>query len=154
GGKWLREYSQFTASAQWSRLSTLTSELAETGIVDVNTRQELHGAQVGWTWNLTPQSQLQTQLGVSDVDYPDGLLFGLVGYHYHNASAGLTNQLSPYTSWSITAFGSRLESSQILTTSRDGGLSLGLARSLSEKAQLQMSIGLSERRQQDLFDTR
>jgi len=123
-GKRLWEYSQLTASAQWSRLSTLTSELAETGIVNVNTRQEMRSAQAGWAFSPTPQSQLQTQLVFSNVDYPDGLRFGLVGYRYFTASVGVTRQISSYTSWTVGALGSHVTDPILEITSRDVGVQL------------------------------
>lgn len=153
-GKWLREYSQFAASALVSRDSTLATELAETGIVDLNTRRDLRTATASWTWSFAPTTQLDTQFGYTDVEYPDGRRVGLVGYRYPNGSLGLTRQLSDYTSVSLTAYGSRVEAPAALTISRSLGLQIGMARALSPDMQLQLSVGFSDTQRSNPFASR
>jgi hypothetical protein len=154
GGRWLREYSELAASAAISRSSTLTTELAETGIVDVNTRRELRNASVSWKKYFSREMQLYTQLGFTDVGYPDAQNSGLVDYRYPNASLSLVRQLSAYTSWSLTASGSKVDAPAVFTTSRDIGLQIGMTRALSPALRVQVSAGSSETQRTNLFETR
>ena len=154
GGRWPREYSELSASAEISRSSTLTTELAETGIVDANTRRELRSASVSWNRYFSRELQLDAQLGFADVSYPDAQSSGLVDYRYPNASLSLVRQLSAYTSWSLTAFGSKVEAPAVFTTSRDIGLQIGMTRALSPALRLQLSAGSSETQRATPFETR
>jgi len=154
GGRWSREYSQLSASAEVSRESTFTTELAETGIVDVNTRRELRNANLDWRQYLTSQATLDIQGGFMDVDYPNGLNAGLVGYRYPNTSLQLTRQFSSYTSFNVAVFGGWLDAPQALTTSRDVGVQAGATYALSSALNLELSAGLSDTRRSNPFETR
>ena len=153
-GRWLFEYSQFALSADAARVSTLITELSETGIVDANGRRNVLDANASWSQNIAPQSELDTQLGVSDIKYPDGLRQGLVSYRYTSASLSLARRQSDYLTWNLTAFGGDLDAPLALTKSRDLGLRAGLTRALSLVMRLDLSAGITNTRLEDFFGSR
>jgi hypothetical protein len=132
-----------SASAQVSRASTLTTELTDTGIIDTNTRQELRAGTLTVSRGLSERQKLEMDASYADVQFPNGLRFGLVGYRYPSASLTYSLSISPRTTLSASAFGSQSTAPLVDYQSRDAGVRFGVAYSFSERTQATASAGLS-----------
>ncbi|MGB5474265.1 MAG: hypothetical protein WBQ78_12410 [Gammaproteobacteria bacterium] len=86
----------FKANLDYTRDSTLDSELDETGnvIQDRATRERL-SLGPSWTRTLTELTRLELAYDYSNVEYSDDPGANLVDYKYHVASASLIRQLTP-----------------------------------------------------------
>ncbi len=88
---------EFKANLDFTRDSTLDSELDQTGnvIEDRATRERL-SLGPSWSRTLTELTRLELTYQYSNVDYTnDPGIDNLVGYDYHVASASLLRQLTP-----------------------------------------------------------
>ena len=86
----------FKANLDYTRDSTLDSELDETGnvIQDRATRERL-SLGPSWTRTLTELTSLELAYDYSNVEYSDDPGANLVDYKYHVTSASLIRQLTP-----------------------------------------------------------
>jgi hypothetical protein len=142
-----------SGSAQYSRDSTLTTELFDTGIIDTASRREARAGSFSVSRLLTERQALQGSASYSDVTFPGGLRFGLVGYRY--PSVALTYSFS-YTSrltFSATGFGSQSTAPVVHYESRDAGARLGIEYSFSERTKLSISAGMDESHVNGAADT-
>ena len=111
----------YTASAGYADRSTYVSELENTGIIDASVRQEAANASAGIADQFTERQRIGVQATYADVKYPSGEAVGLIGYRDPGISATYTYGLSPETSLSAIAFGSRVTAPEFGYDSRDAG---------------------------------
>ncbi|HVY81209.1 MAG TPA: hypothetical protein VG994_09535 [Steroidobacteraceae bacterium] len=133
----------YSALAGYARDSTLTTELAETGIVDTSTHRKTLNGSLGGAFNLSERQQLSVQASYANIEYPHGERFGLVGYRYPSVSGTYTYSPTSRMSLSFTAFGDILYAPESAYKARETGVRLGIDRSLSERLRLSASAGMS-----------
>jgi hypothetical protein len=139
------EYSIYTLGAAYSDLSTLTTELASTGVVQGNTHQQQASASGSWQHRQSEQRLLTMQLGYADVRYVGQQARLLPGYRLPNGSIAERFSLSPLTSVTLGATASQLQSSGPAGTSRDEELSVTLEHSFSDRIGALAAFGRSQR---------
>ena len=131
--------------AAYSRESTLITELASTGIIDANSRQDSLSGEVTATGQLSERQSLSADVSYADTTYPGGLAAGLVGYRYSSGSLSYAYAYSPLTTVSLVGFGSDL-SSEIGTASDDSGARLQVVHSFSSLLSMTVALGASRAR--------
>jgi hypothetical protein len=146
---WTRELSTWSLLGGYSDLSTLTTELATTGVVQGNTRQRQETGQGSWQLQHSETAALNVQIAYARVNYVGQQGNVLSNYQYPSVSIGEKFKLRPATSLSVTASGSDLLSPN-LGDSQDYELNLALEHSFSEHLSLSTSVG----RSQQYFKTR
>jgi hypothetical protein len=138
-----RERTSLLVSTAYRRESTLTTELADTGIVDSSTRRDSIQASVEITRELAERQHLDLTASWSDVRYPDGLPFRLVGYRYPQIVAEYRFGLSERTTLSATAYADRVSAPLTGYTSDDAGIRFGASRELSMRISLYAAVGIN-----------
>ncbi len=142
----LHEFSTYGLTAGYSDLSTLTTELESTGVVQGNTHQRQANAGASWQYLQSERRQLTMQATYTDVRYFGQQAQFLPGYRSPGASIAERFTLSALTTLTITASSSELRSSGAAGNTVDGELDLGLNHSFSDRIQAVASVGRSERR--------
>jgi hypothetical protein len=130
-------------SVGYSQNSTLVTELASTGIIDANARQDALTADANATRKLTALTSLKADISYSDISYPGGLQAGLVGYKYYTASLAYAYTYSLRSTFSLIAFGSELHNQLGANLSNDGAR-LQWVYTISELLTMTASAGLSQ----------
>jgi hypothetical protein len=150
-GAWLSEHSRLSSNVGYSLQSTLLSELEDTGVVSDSNRRTKN-ASLSWSLLQSEYRTLQTQLSYVSVDYTASRFGRLPGYRYPSLSIGETFALSERTSFTVSAFGSYLDSPVEGSDSRDSGASVSLDRVLSSQMKAHVSVGYSTRELANVSD--
>lgn len=137
------EIFSYTASAGYADRSTYISELENTGVIDASARQEAANVNAGVADQFTERQRVGVQATYVDVKYPDGEHVGLVGYSDPGVSMTYTYGLSPETSLSASAFGSRATAPDSGFSSRDVGSRFAWAYIFSPTTNISASVGVS-----------
>jgi hypothetical protein len=132
-------------TAGYSQNSTLVTELANTGIIDTNSRQDALRADLSVTRELTPLQSVTMNIAYADIAYPNGLAAGLVGYKYYSGSLGYTYLYSLRSTFSLTAFGSELHN-EFDEDSDNGGARLQWQYAFTSLITMTAAVGASETR--------
>lgn len=85
-----------------TRDNTLMGELRQTGFVLGFTQRSLWTAMPSWTIGMTERLSWQTSYQLMDVQYQDGVRFGLVDYQVHGGTTGMTYSLGPLDQVQLT----------------------------------------------------
>jgi hypothetical protein len=143
--KWDRETSSLNLTASYWDQSTLVTELLETGIVSGNTHKRLGQAGATGTWGQTELRSLIAQLNYMDVKYHGESAHLLPGYRYPSGTIGERFVLNERGSFTVSAYGSLLESDTKGNSSHSVGLQAEVIYSFSERTNLDASLGESSR---------
>lgn len=122
--KHVAERAEWNASANFTRDTTLTSELGSTGIVQANRRHEGLTLSAGPTFMLTERVNAGAQLYWMDNHYVDAEFTGLVDYEYQALSVFSNYALSELSSATLAAQGSELVVPEQQSKTRDASLRL------------------------------
>ena len=139
------ERSTLKLTASYWDQSTLTTELLETGIVSADTHRRASQAGASWNWNQTDRRALVAQLSYMDVSYYGQGAKSLPGYRYPSGSVGERFSFSERGSFTLSAYGSRLQSDTQGNSSRSVGLQTEIAYQFSERTSIDASLGESSR---------
>jgi hypothetical protein len=131
--------------AGYSHTSTLITEIASTGIIDANTRQDALTGDVNATRQLSARQSLTADVSYSDITYPGGLADGLAGYRSTRGSLSYAWQYSPSTKASLIGFAGDV-SSEISSRSEQDGARLQLDHSFTSLLSLTLNLGESRAR--------
>jgi hypothetical protein len=95
----------FKATIDYTRDSTLDSELDQTGnVIDDRATRERFSLGPSWTSTLTELTRLELTYRFTKIDYSDDPgIANLVSYKYHSANASLVRQLTPRVQGTIAA---------------------------------------------------
>ena len=145
GLNWLGERSTLNLTASYWDQSTLTTELLETGIVSADTHRRLGQAGASWNWNQTERSRLIAQLSYLDVSYHGRAEALFPGYRYPSGSLGERFSFSERGSFTVSAYGSLLESDTQGNSSHVLGLRGEIIYLFSERTNIDVAIGESTR---------
>jgi hypothetical protein len=139
------ERAQLNFGAEYADESTLTTELAETGVIHADASRITRGVNVGWSLLHSDAVQFDVSTNAENVDYTGGYVGQLYGYDYAALSAGETYRFSPRTALTLTAFGSKLDSPDRDSKSRERGVSLGVSFGCTERLSVSATLGVSRR---------
>jgi hypothetical protein len=131
------------SSVGYSQNSTLVTELASTGIIDANARQDALTADANATRKLTALASLKADISYSDISYPGGMPAGLVGYKYYSGSLAYAYTYSLRSTFSLIAFGGELHNELGIKSSNEGAR-LQWVYTISELLTTTVSAGLSQ----------
>lgn len=148
GSTWNRESSKWIVGGTYSELSTLTTELASTGIVQGNTRQRQETGSVSWQWDQSENRHFTATGAYNDTAYIGEQAFLLPGYRYPTASLAERFTLSDVNAITVSASGGDLRSGGSISASpntQDEQLTLSLDHSFSERFTLFVSAGVNDR---------
>jgi hypothetical protein len=135
------ERDQWNASGLAQTDSTVTSELGQTGITDVNFRHDGYNASIGYEYFSTERLSWQVQgFGQITRYNSDAERYGLVGYDYDGIQLGPTWSFSERLQGLLNLEADRVDA-QNGTSERDYSASAQLKRSLSEKYSWRISAG-------------
>ncbi|HTU65476.1 MAG TPA: hypothetical protein VMF52_05990 [Steroidobacteraceae bacterium] len=142
-GHWLFETSSFDLRAQAAQESTLTTELAETGLVRADSDRRTLAGGIGWKFAHAETRQFGASLDYQDVDYTGAREELLTGYRYGRATLGESFTLSPRAMLTASVFGSQLRNPERDSTSDERGASLGVQYAWTERTTMSATLGLS-----------
>jgi hypothetical protein len=137
------ERSSFNLTGGYERISTLGSELADTGIIDTSTRRETTTAGLTLGHDVSERQHLDLQGSYTDVVYPGGEQVGLIGYRYPSASLTDTFTVSALTSLSAAVQADQLKAPVSGYEARDEGIRLTLTHSFSMLVKVAASAGVT-----------
>lgn len=136
------ERSGWTASAGWTRDTTLTSELGLTGLTQSNKRHNRYDA------SISPQIQLSQRslftFGVSGElnRYEDAALTGLIDYGYGSVFANYQRQVSEVTAIGFGVYGGGLTVPDRSDSNSVSGVArLSLGHEITERLHLDAYVG-------------
>lgn len=139
------EHAALSLGAQYANESTLTSELAETGVVLANARRRTDAASAAWRLFQSEDRRLDVSGSFQKIDYTGEHAGQLFGYRYGSLSATENFTMSPRVVVSVTGYGTQLESPERGSDSREQGASFGVNFAWSERTQLSATLGKSRR---------
>lgn len=137
-------YSLNLTASYWNQ-STLLTELLETGIFSDNTHRRQGQAGANWIWTQTELRQLVAQINFMDVSYYGEGEALLPGYRYPSASLGERFNFSERGSFTVSAFGSKIDSDSAGNSSHEIGFQGELIYAFSEATRLDALLGESSR---------
>ncbi len=123
--RFIGERSEWNAAANFTRDTTLTSELGSTGIVQSNRRRENISISGGPTFALTERVNAGLQASWSDIHYADTDFTGLVDYEYRTLSMFSTMSAAARSRFTLSAQGGELVVPDFGTRTRNATLRLG-----------------------------
>ncbi|NEX20599.1 outer membrane beta-barrel protein [Thiorhodococcus mannitoliphagus] len=143
----------FTSAYQWglSRLgldasfdydSTLTSEVATSGLVQVNKRRERVSVRPSWSYKMTSRLDARAGLSYQEVSYEDVELIPLFNYSFTTADLTLIYAWSERATTFGRASYAKYDADQVDTASNSLGVEIGADYLLSESMSLSTLAGL------------
>jgi hypothetical protein len=141
---WSTERGRLDTSAAVSNESTLFTELTETGILSSDTHRRLAQGTVSWTFQQQEQRSLVLQLSYADTSYTGSQADLLPGYRFPGASIAERFNLTEETTLTGSVFENELLSRIPGQDTHETGLQVELNRALSERVQLDASVGATE----------
>jgi hypothetical protein len=142
---WTREKSTLSLTASYWDQSTLTTDVLETGIISGDTHRRAAQAGANWNWNQTERRSLVAQFSYMDVSFYGQNAALLPGYRYPSGSMGERFFFDERGSFTVSGFGSRLQSDARGNSSHEAGVQAEVLFQFSEKAVIDGSLGTSSR---------
>jgi hypothetical protein len=141
------ERSTLRLQGNYYRDTTLANDLDTTGLVEIGVRRERSGIAPGWTLELTPQSQLDLDLGYDRVVYGRDTLFGTtIDYDYASGSVAYSRELGEDDRLSVTLSASRLDAPDVANRTYHQDLQADYATSLTDTLHAAATLGIQRSR--------
>jgi hypothetical protein len=131
-------------SASYSDQSTLTSELLETGLVNVDTHRRLSQASLSWNYSQAELRQLVTQASYQETSYYGPVRYLLPGFRYAAQSVGERFNLNETTSLTTSLVGDQL-TGRYTPSSHEYGAQVELIHAFGERTHFDGSVGETSR---------
>lgn len=138
------ERSTWQANASYTDESTLTTELLESGIVNIDTHRRQPQAGLSWDWSQTELLHMVAQSTYQETNYYGLVRYLLPGYKYYSGLFGERFTLSEVASVTVSAFGDDL-SSRGSPPSHEYGLQAELVYAFGERTRFDGTVGESSR---------
>jgi len=135
------ERSEYSIGASYSRDGTLTSEFVSTGFVPANTQREISGLRATASRSLSELTSVSGSVDYQDVQFEDGLRYGLQDYQYWSGLGYVQRSLSERTRVSLLARIGLLEASFTGDESQEVTVGLGLDRDWNERWTSSLYVG-------------
>ncbi|MDA8384168.1 MAG: hypothetical protein M0037_14140 [Betaproteobacteria bacterium] len=133
--------SQFGVNVNYTRDSTLESELATTGLVELRAQRSLSELNPTWSFHLTPRWLVTAAYDVSKADYSDAAGTNLVNYSDQNGILGLQYDLSPRGVASLSAYYDQYRTRPAQYKARTYGLQAGYRYHFSPTLEGDVAVG-------------
>ncbi|WP_139191928.1 hypothetical protein [Thiocapsa roseopersicina] len=124
--------------------STLTSEEATTGIVQVNKRRSKVFVRPSWRYELTERTTLDAGVSYEDVSYEDVDVIPLTNYTFARASFAVGYQLTERLQLVGQTAYDEYDASEVDTRSTSVGVEAGLKYLLSETSTIRAAAGIRQ----------
>ena len=132
----------WAGDASYTRDSTLTSELNQTGIVQARTQRNLLTLAPSWTRTLSERNSLKLGYEYDQASY-DGSSVGLINYNNQSAQASWLYQLSESDLVNMTASYSRFQTADGNHKADTAGIQGSVTHSFSETMKGSILLGLN-----------
>jgi len=126
------EQSVWGMNGEWTRDTTLTSELEVSGLVQARKPRIKRYLSPSFRYSLTSRSNVGVDVAYTTVKYGDALLTGLVDYDYAQADLSVTYLWSEQGTVTGMLYGTRLVAAQIGNRTNSGGVQLQLGGAMTE----------------------
>ena len=142
-GAWSRrsELGEWRVDADWTRDTTLTSELEVSGLVQTRKRHLQRYLAPSYSYAMSPRSTFTADAAYTAVDYADAQYTGLVNYTYGSTDLNWAYQWSEKTTVTGTIYGTRLTVRQLDSRTDTTGAQTRLDSTLSERLDGEFSVG-------------
>lgn len=144
------ERSQLVISAEYANENTLTSTLADEGVVEADARRRRADASLLWDAQQSENTRFTLSTAQSNVDYSGARADRLFDYRYSTASARETFAFSPRVAFFVTGIASLLENPERDSRSHEHGANVGVSYALSARTSLNANLGRSWRSAEDV----
>jgi len=143
-GAWSRrgELGEWRMDAEWTRDTTLTSELEVSGLVQTRKRRLQRYLAPSFSYAVSPRSTLTVDAAYTAVAYGDAQFTGLVNYKYASTDLNWAYQWSEKTTVTGTIYGTRLKVAQLDSRTDTTGVQARLDSALSERWDGELSAGV------------
>ena len=142
------ERAKYSLSGSIFDQTTLTTEVAETGIINGSTRRRYTQGNTEWDWSESELFQSFIQAAYLGSAYSGGsplVQLELPGYHYTSGALGERFTWSEAWTFSASAFGDVLQSARKDSSSHEEGVQVDASYRYSERTQFELALGESER---------
>ncbi len=133
--------SQFGVNVNYTRDSTLESELATTGLVELRAQRTLSEINPTWSFHLTPRWLVTAAYDVSKADYSDAAGTNLVNYSDQNGILGVQYDLSQRGVASLNAYYDQYRTRPTQYKARTYGLQAGYRYHFSPTLEGDVAVG-------------
>jgi hypothetical protein len=135
------ERGSLSVGVNYTRDTTLTSELDSSGLVQVNKRRETWNVDPEIIYQLSARSILAVNGSYSDVSYKDALSAGLVDYDYQSVSLALVRELAAKSVITASVYATRLDVTDFESQTDSYGIRINYDHEWSAATQLSLGIG-------------
>jgi hypothetical protein len=135
------ERGEYSLGASFARDGTLTSEFVATGSVSENTPRETIGLSAGASRTLDERSLLHGSAAYQNVQYEDGLRYGLLDYNYWSGLLYYQRSIDERTSFNVLSRVALLKVPLSGAESREFTPGLGLTRRWSDRWTTSFDVG-------------
>ncbi len=139
------ERGQLYFDAEYADESTLTTELAETGLIRADASRTTRGTSAAWTFAHSDSREFSASASFQDVSYSGGFATQLNGYRYAAVSANERFMFSPRWALTLGTFVSNFDSPTRGSRSGERGISLGFTFAWTERLNMAGTLGGSRR---------
>jgi hypothetical protein len=136
-----QERSSFGLTGGYESVSTFTSEPSSTGIIAVGIRRETTSAGVTLGRDFTERQHVELQGNFSEVVYPGGEPFALVGYRYPSGTLSDTFKISELNTFTAAAVVDELKSPLTNYEAHDQGLRFSFKHTFSPQYSAVVAVG-------------
>ena len=136
-----QERSSFSLTGGYESVSTFSSEPSSTGIIAVGIRRETANAAMTIGRDFSERQHVDLQGSFTDVIYPGGEPFALVGYRYPSGSLSDTFKLSELSTFTAGVVVDELKSPLTNYEAHDQGLRFTLKHTFSQQYSATVAVG-------------
>lgn len=136
------ERNRFGLNLSFDTQSTLTSELATTGLTQINKQRYQLGVRPSWSYSISERSSLSVALSYTDVIYEDVDEIPLFNYRQGNLTLGGSYRLSERAGLNVNLVYGRYDAEGVTNETENLSAQLGADYLLSETMRLAFLIGL------------
>ena len=136
------EKALWTLSGNYTRDTTIVSELEDSGLVQFDNRRESYDLKPSWTRAISSRINVGLSLSYRDVSYEDGLEIGLFDYTVRSLSGDIGFAVSEKRQVGFAVFGSTFDVVDIDYVSDSYGVQLSITSNLSERIQTNITGSL------------
>lgn len=139
--RYLGELSSLGLKVDWSRTSSVTSELQDTGRVSVNAQRSLFSFGPSWSYRLTSKNTVNLSGSVQRIRWPDDELDTFDEYNNNEVKVGFDRELTPLLAFNSRAYQRNFESIETGFQADTVGLELGFSKEFTERTKASILVG-------------
>ncbi|HZF25302.1 MAG TPA: hypothetical protein VEZ88_03495 [Steroidobacteraceae bacterium] len=147
-----RDTSRWHLDGSLANESTLTTELEDTGLVDVQKRREAIAFNGSVDWAATERDVVTMQVGDQANHYIDAASSGLIDYVYLGGLLAFNHSIDQRSSFGARFSGGSMKPAELFPASHDVAARLTFMRQFSPTYRLNLEAGVSRADSQGLAD--